>query len=200
MKKLSLLIVLAMIVTVGGVYATWNYAETAMQDVTHEFKNLGITDVDTKTVSGSIAVTDTLILKIDDEGNFTPGWDSDVNSSNAGNLQMVFTPNPGANDTTFTYTVTIKNNTYTPDGGQAVGIFEVNGDASAETDEVTILTGTFNYTNGQSELCKAVITFDDIKTKLVPNDDITLPTINDYTNYSAALANVELIVTIVENP
>ncbi len=199
MKKLSLLIALAMIVTVGGVYATWNYAETAMQDVTHEFKNLGITDVDTKTVSGSIAVTDTLILKIDDEGNFTPGWDSDVTAANAGNLQMVFTPNPGANDTTFTYTVTIKNNTYTPDGGQAVGIFKVNGDATAKADAVTVLTGTFNYTHGQSEICKAVITLDDIKAVLVPNDAITLPTINDYTSYSTALADVELIVTIVEN-
>lgn len=189
-----------MIVTVGGVYATWNYAETAMHDVTHEFKNLGITDVDTRTVSGSVSVTDTLILKIDDEGNFTPGWDSDVTAANAGNLQMVFTPNPGANDTSFTYTVTIKKNTYTPDGGQAVGIFKVNGDASAETGEVTVLTGTFNYTHGQPELCKAVITFDDIKTKLVPNDAITLPTINDYTSYSAALAEVELTLTIVENP
>lgn len=199
MKKLSLLIALAMLITVGGVYATWNYAGLVMQDVTHEFKYLSITDTDTDTQSGRVSVTDTLVLKIDDEGDYTPGWDSDVTAQSAGNLQLLFTPNPGASDTTLKYTVSIENNTYTaPDSSEAVGIFKINGVATANVAKTTILEGTFTYDAGQTGICQETITFAEITNVLKPNDEVTLPTIEHYEKYADALDNVVLSVTIVE--
>ena len=198
MKKLSLLVALALVISVGGVYATWFYAETTMQTSEHEFKNLGITDVNTLAQTGSIAVTDTLILKIDDNaGDHTPGWDADVAGAEAGKISIVFTPNSGANDTTLKYTVTIANNTYTPEGGVAQPIFTTDTITAAHTDAKVVLTGTFTYTASNANATHE-ISLDDIKNVLSVNGTITLPTIDDYTAYSTALSNVDLMLTVEE--
>lgn len=197
MKKLSLLVALVLLVTVGGVYATWNYATLQMNEVEHTFKNLGITDVNTNTQTGKVAVTDTLILKIDDnDGSYTPAWDIDVTDAVAGKLLIAFTPNPGADNTTLKYTITIANNTYTPHTAP-VAIFSVNGDKTAHTEAEEVLSGTFTYTAGNASATEE-ITFADITASLGVNGDFTLPTLDDYNNYKTALQNVKLILTITE--
>lgn len=186
MKKLTLLVALILCVTIGGVYATWYYAETQMNDAVHEFKNLGITDVDTRAETGRLEVTDTLILKIDDNaGDHKPAWDDDVNASNAGTIQIVFTPNSGASTTQFKYTISIEGNDY---NGQP--IFNV-------ADPANILTGTFTYTAGDD---KAIhnITLGDITPVLQVNGNIVLGTLADYTAYKNALDGVTLKLTIEE--
>ena len=197
MKKLSLLVALVLLVTVGGVYATWNYATLQMTAAEHTFKNLGITDVNTNTQSGKVAVTDTLILKIDDnDATHTPAWDADVSGVGAGKLQIVFTPNSGANDTVLKYEIKIAENSYDPGTG-AVAIFGVSGDKTAHATEKTVLEGTFNYTVGDPNATKE-ITLSDIQAKLSVNGDFTLPTLDDYNNYKTALGNVQLTLTVSE--
>ena len=198
MKKLSLLVALALVISVGGVYATWFYAETTMKTSEHEFKNLGITDVNTLAQTGTITVTDTLILKIDDNaGNHTPGWDADVNAGNAGKISIVFTPNSGANDTTLKYTVTIANNTYTPEGGSAQPIFTTDTIDAAHTEAKVVLQGTFDYISPNASVTKEIL-LADITSELSVNNAFTLPTIDDYNAYSTALDNVVLKLTIEE--
>lgn len=192
MKKLSLIVAIALIISVGGVYATWNYAETKMDNVEHNFKNLGITDVNTNIKTGSVAVTDTLILKIDDNNaTLTPAWDADVTDSNGGNITMVFTPNQGASTTQFRYTVTLANNTY-----ESQPIFTTDTITAAHTTAEEILSDTFTFTAGQAS-ATATITLSDI-TDVLSVKAIQLPTITDYNNYRTALNGVQLVLTIEE--
>lgn len=66
MKKFGILASLALCVTIGGVYAAWNYAE---EDVSAGYgvSLLGITGVEGQTTKGSIKVEGTNVaLKVDD--------------------------------------------------------------------------------------------------------------------------------------
>ena len=211
MKKLSLLVALILCVTIGSVYATWFYAETAMTDVTHEFKNLGITDVDTNAQTGKISITDTLILKIDDnDGNHTPGWDTDVTVATGGNILIRFDPNTGASDTSFTCTFTIENNIY--DGKPIFTFTGIDTDpvALAASQEVSETEFTYKVsgkdnlmtdgviTGNKVGYAEKIITLGSITDRLTVNDTITLPTITEYEAYKEALDNVVLKLTISE--
>ena len=205
MKKLSILIALILCVTVGSVYATWFYAGETMTDATHNFKNLGITDVDTSAQSGRISVTDTLILKIDDnDGSHTPGWDEDVTNLTAGNLLIRFTPNSGASDTTFTCTFTIENNVY--DGKPifkftGIDTSDLNASQQISQTEFTYKVngeGNLYGTDNKVEYAEKIVTLSDITQRLFVNDEITLPTITEYEAYQTALSKVVLKLTISE--
>lgn len=66
MKKLSVLAALALCVTVGGVYAAWNYAEQGVSTV-YAVGTVGITGVEGKTSKGTLkAVGNNLAIKVDD--------------------------------------------------------------------------------------------------------------------------------------
>jgi len=209
MKKFTVLVALILCVTIGGVYATWFYAETTMSSVDHTFKNLGITDVDTNAQTGKISITDTLILKIDDNaGNHIPGWDEDVTVENGGNILIRFDPNSGASDTSFTCTFTIANNIY---NGQPIFIFDdIDESNLAAVQTISQTTFTYNVSGegnktieggAPSDLIGAAektITLKSITDRLTVNDDITLPTIEDYEAYRDALDNVVLKLTIAE--
>lgn len=69
MKKLSLLMALILLVTVGGVYATWNYA----QDPAETAQGFALPKMETVVTSGdkgSIVVdTSNFSIKIDDDAN-----------------------------------------------------------------------------------------------------------------------------------
>ncbi len=70
MKKLSTIIALALIVTIGSVYAAWNYAQgtTASNEVTRE---INMAQVNTDSNKGSIAVTpDDVLFLVDDAGGY----------------------------------------------------------------------------------------------------------------------------------
>lgn len=71
MRKLSLLIALAFMVTIGGVYAAWNYAQgtTASVEITRE---INMAQVNTNSNKGTISATphDVAFL-VDDKGDGT---------------------------------------------------------------------------------------------------------------------------------
>lgn len=91
MKKLSLLIALALLVTVGGVYATWNYAQ-GTASYREKYLTAHLTDKVTDTAKGVIEVNiDGLSLTIDDANN-----DHHGELIIAGEIVITFTPNEGA--------------------------------------------------------------------------------------------------------
>lgn len=194
MKKLSLIVALALVISIGGVYATWFYATTSVTTVNHKFKGLSITDVDTKTESGSFSITDTLSLKIDDnDGSHTPAWDVDVTGADAGTVGITFTPNSGAPLTTLQYSIIISNNSYTPAGGEAMPIFVTKPGAAnqiteAHSNEIVVLQGTFVYDPAIStNPVGKTIRLEDIQAVLDVNDEINLPQLSDYQNFNKAL-------------
>ena len=118
MKKLSLLVALALIVTVGGVYAAWNYAQgaTASVEITRE---INMAQVNTNSNKGSIAATPhDVAFIVDDAGGYH------TKLTGAGNFTIVFSHSTGADATTIDNgikmiaTITIKSTTNAKYDGQ----------------------------------------------------------------------------------
>lgn len=121
MKKLSTLIAIALIVTIGSVYAAWSYSQgtTASVDVSRE---INMAQVVTTGNKGTISATPQnnfafLVDDIaDDDGN---GNDTKYKAAlvGTGDIKINFTANPGADQTTATQgikmiaTVTLKKTT-----------------------------------------------------------------------------------------
>ena len=91
MKKFSLLVAIALLITVGGVYATWNYAQG---EVGNSASNLvpKLAGYATTTSKGSIAIDTTgLTIMIDDTNA-----DHIAELSMTGKITVTFTHAPGA--------------------------------------------------------------------------------------------------------
>lgn len=96
MKKISTIIALALIVTIGSVYAAWNYAHgtAASSDVTRE---INMAQVTTNSNKGSIAVTpNNIAFLVDDDGGYVAAL------TGSGDFKVNFTPAPGADNSIVT--------------------------------------------------------------------------------------------------
>ena len=108
MKKLSLLIALALVLTVGSVYAAWNYAQgaTASVEITRE---LNMAQVNTDSNKGSIHATPSDVAFLVDDGG-----DYHTVLKGTGKFDITFSPSAGADATTISNgikmiaTITIK--------------------------------------------------------------------------------------------
>ena len=93
MKKLSMLIALALVVTIGGVYAAWSYAQgaTASNEITRE---INMAQINTDSNKGSISATpkDAAFL-VDDGGDYHTVL------KGTGRFDITFTPSTGADAT-----------------------------------------------------------------------------------------------------
>ncbi len=208
MKKTSILAALALVTTIGGVYATWNYAGTKVDTVTHD-KGIVITDATTTTKHGIVHVhADTLTLSIDDIGEYTPGWNPTINNVNGGKLWIDFVPNAGAPDAiTFKYTITITGNTYIDDDGSEERIFsELNGQAATGGTGVIVAetTKTLDLTQAaDSAECSGAYTIntwsvEQVMGLLKVNDAYTLDTLEEYNEFKENLKDVKIIVTVTD--
>ena len=108
MKKLSVLIALVLCVTIGGVYAAWNYSQgnTASVNVSRE---INMAQVVTNGTKGTITATpqNNFAFLVDDIANDTPNGDgtyTDIKYKavlvGTGDIQINFTANPGADQAT----------------------------------------------------------------------------------------------------
>ena len=101
---------------------------------------------------------------------------------------MKFTPNLGALTTSFKYTITIKNNSYTDDERGEVQILKVENNK---------IEGFFDFTAGEAGASK-VWTIDEVMALLPVNDEFTVETYEEYQLYAPAVANVEISVVLEE--
>ncbi len=73
MKKIGIIIALALIVTIGGVYATWNYTIAASGAVDSQTATTGVTltAIDTTTLeNGTIKIeSNSITIQLDDDNN-----------------------------------------------------------------------------------------------------------------------------------
>ena len=181
-KRISVLIVLALIVTIGGVYATWNYAQG---DTASTFEGLDsvtvITDKVVDAAAGSIAIdVSNLLIKIDDANN-----DHIAELYKEGYIEITFTPNNGAdasvvaNGIPLQYQISCTGTDFVYNGEH---IFTYTSDPVVINDGEAVLSIQIPA----SEL--------DINL----NGEIKLPTAADYDAFKLALASGSLIVTVGE--
>ncbi len=184
MKKLGLIIMLALVLTVGGVYATFNYAQKEIEPAN---ASLGLTlaGKDTETEKGTIAVDARgYMIRVDDkDGTLKTKYE------HQGSISVTFTPAKGADDDVTQNGIKLKleitingNNLYkgTPilkltDAYTNVGHVELNGGNKVK--------GTINGIN------------------LAPYIEVleySLPTADDYDAYAAAFGGVSITITVSE--
>jgi len=158
MKKISLLIALALCITIGGVYAAWSYSSTSNIVDVNQTKALQMTGAVDGGAAGAFNVdTSGLSLVIDDaNGDHRPELVA------TGSVVVTFTPGAFANAdiknngvTAYTQLV-LTNNSWTYDDGHGEGaqpVLTLNGAThtigtvnSGETIKWTKEDGVFKYT------------------------------------------------------
>lgn len=182
MKKLSILIALILCVTIGGVYATWNYAQGTVTTRT-KFFDAGtiITDKVVTTDKGNITIdTTNLKITIHDENNDLRG-----EMKMEGYVTVTFTPNQGAdsnvaaNGVKLQYVLGTTNN-YTYEN---TAIFAV--DATAQN---------LGAVNGSVTIPASELD------ALIDLNALYLPTAEDYDAFKLALHGGAISITVSEAP
>lgn len=189
MKKLGLLIGLAICVTVGGVYATWTYTQNT--DVADETVNMtmNLTDVAYSGSYGTYLVnTDGLKLKIDPK----PGTTHTTSLLVEGDIVITFTPNSvapaeiKANGVESTFQFGLSNPSWQYDGKDIVTL--EHDEAEAITWSGPSSTGVFSYT----------ITAANIYTHITLTEFV-LDTKAKYDAYNHALALGQITITVSDS-
>lgn len=177
MKKLGLIILMALVLTVGGVYATFNYAHATVDSVTTPL-NKGIAGTGDKPIpKGTISTNvEGFLLKIDDTTEtLTTGLKTQ------GTVKVTFTPAKGADASVAADGVNLKleisftNNTYRLNGVD-YEVFKTTGGYEATTGLV-LGTGTKNEANGTFEYTVDL-------GKYLTVSEIPLPTLADYNAFA----------------
>lgn len=96
MKKMTVLASLALAVTIGGVYAAWNYAEEGVT-AAYATGTVGITGVEGKTTKGTLSASGTnLAIKVDDVATDIYQHTTVLTWNAEGFFTVTFTPNSNA--------------------------------------------------------------------------------------------------------
>ena len=194
MKKLGAIIALATCVTIGGVYATWNYAQGGANSVDQTFA-VSLAGTDITTTKGRFVVdTSRVSISIDDQigsdGTTTVG-DHVAELYITGDITITFTPNAGADETVTTEGVAME---YSISMGYANGTtdpWKYEG-----VDVFTIDSTKQSINNGNATLT-ATITADDLLS-LIHLNQISLPTLEDYNAFHTVLHTAWFVITVNE--
>lgn len=186
MKRLGAIIAIALVLTIGGVYAAFNYAQGGVVSVENEMISKELAGMTTDTPKGTITIKEDSNFKItvDDLGG-----NLHTKGRFEGKTTIKFTPAPladadvRANGIKLKLTITVTGNEYV-DGGTPYKLFNISEEALAG---VTLNGGA--EINGDFE-----IDF----TKYITVTDIYLSTPEKYTAYSEAFNATTITFTISE--
>ena len=181
MKKLTVIIALMLVVTIGGVYATWNYAqgEVLAVDEYLDGTTTRITEKVIDTAKGKIAIDDSnFSIVIDDANN-----DKQAELVVSGSIQVTFTPSDGADETVTASGIPLQftiSHTGMVHDGQPIftyvsGPVAINGGAPVKSVQLTQTELQIGFTQA-----------------------IVLPTANDYDLFKQDLHNGSLCITVAE--
>lgn len=182
---------MALVLTVGGVYATFNYAQADVDFKTATL-NKGIAGVDTKTSKGTISINvDDFLLKINDTtGTLKTGLETQ------GTVKVTFTPANGADASVADEGVNLKleisftNNTYRQNGDD-YDIFTTTGGYNATTGLV-LGKGTKNGDHFEYTVALG---------QYLTVNEIPLPTLADYNAFETfftAAGNAVVTIKVSE--
>lgn len=185
MKKLSLLIALAMLISIGGIYATWVYSQS---DDVADITNARAITMTNATFEGTYGTynTDasTLLMKVDPK----PGTSHTTSLVITGEIVIIFTPATHAPadikgsgiPTTFSFGVSNPNWTY---NGEK--IISITSEGSGDVVWTRQDNGTLTYTITAEML-----------SRILSLTEFELDTKADYDAYDAALTNGQITLTI----
>ena len=184
MKKLSLLIALCMLISIGGVYATWVYSEKSdVADITGA-KAITLTEATFSGTYGTYAVdTSQLNMQVDPK----EGTAHVTSLVITGDLVITFKPNTYAPDD-------VKNN-----GVDSTFQFSLSNSEWKYGSEAIMTVDTakhdITWTKGSDGNFTYTISAADLANYLTLTE-ITLDTKAEYNEYDEALTNGQIVITI----
>lgn len=185
MKRLGAIIAIALVLTIGGVYAAFNYAQGGVVSVENEMISKELEGMTTTNAKGTITIkSNSFKITIDDLGG-----DLHTKGKFEGKTTINFTPAPladadvRANGIKLKLTITVTGNEYV-DGGTTYKLFNISEEA---------LTGV-TLNGGAKIINDFEINFADYITVT----DIYLSTPEKYTAYSEAFNGTTITFTISE--
>ena len=201
MKKLSLIITMVLLVTMGSVYAAWSYAQkaSASSEVTRE---INMAQVNTDSNKGTISVENNGFSFLVDDVDST---DYIAALTGVGSLKIVFTPAVGSDATLTTTGIQMKATITVKHTGSTAPTYtgiNANGEATTvvplqanTTDAANVITINGNGVNGTTIL-NAV----DVVNALIFNEgkQIKLPTKQSNDDFHDILKAYTIVVTISE--
>lgn len=198
MKRLSTIIALALVITIGGVFAAWHYHRGEVSlEIT---RSATMASIQSDTAKGSITIDqsanngngNTLKFLVDDPDN----RDYKAELMPSGNVVIQFQPATNADSTVQANGIAMKA-TVTVGGTQA----KYN---DANLGEITVFapaaTNSFVLNNGNPTKDKVTITAEQIAGCLVFNDgeDVILNTYDENLAYETAMKTYIIVITISE--
>lgn len=203
MKKLSLLIALCMLLSIGGVYATWTYAGAEMKE-SHKHMDIQLADPDSTNVEeGSILnILNTMTATLDDTDN-----DHQAEVVITGKMVFVFKAGHGSSDEIQTnglplqFQVENRNPlNYTYDG-ETMAVFTVANGAKTSVGTLTKITSA-NIDELEARVGNGVqldsyvdaacfyfeVTYEQVNGRF--DSELKLPTLEDYNAFDTWLASV----------
>ncbi len=126
MKKFGMTIAMATVLTIGGVYATFNYAQADVATA-NDTLSLKIADAVTDTPKGEISINSTFVMTVDDKGIIAGGTSTYYTGlTTKGDFKVNFTAATGAdadvreNGIVLEMTIAITGNYYDGDDGDTI--------------------------------------------------------------------------------
>ena len=202
-KSISALLVLALMLTIGGVYAVWTYAGT--NDIADAFAETKVTiaDVELTGANGTYKIESNLVLVVEQANNdHEARLDFFSNNDAPIYLKVTFTPAENAPQTVkdgavpselyfgltteMTYSVDAAGNYSTAEGAQAIDIFKFANSGNGVLDNVFTWeedNGTFTYTLDEAALRAQIM----LNEEAFPGGKIVLDTKTEHDAFRAAL-------------
>lgn len=213
MKKVSILIALFLIATIGGVYSTFNYSQGDVTSKTAYFDDITkITDKVVDNAKGVLAITkNDLAITIDDEDN-----DHYAEWKLSGEITVTFTPNAGADEDVKNNGIDLQWSLLTTNSGtgSSTWVYEGTKIFFVETNPVELLKtaankdaqGVFTWTIAASELLNKITfysneyssTVNQPSTDSIVNSNLKLETVAKYDSFKLALHSGTIGITVAE--
>ena len=182
-KKLSVLAALATVVTVGGVYATWNYATDTADTVVQEL-SIGMAAETLQGKMGSITVDIVGGIEVENGGHYVAELNyvlpEGVTSESGPYFLINFTPATGADLSKVVLDWKV----------EVTQAFEYEG---AEVITMVTKTGVFNPVQG---ITSTKVFLTELNIQLA--DNIILDTHQEYQNFAATLETGEIKITVTQ--
>ena len=191
MRKFSLLVAIALLITVGGVYAQWIYAQGTAPAASDQF-NLRLATKTTDTKKGTIGVVGTNFdMMVNDGGNYK------AELVLTGSISITFAPKQGAgvdedvlrDGIPLQYTLSIVDSNLQP--------VDPTAWKYGETPIIAFPNGTTHLLANGASLKEVTLT----NLMLAQNlrlGDFTLDTVAKYTAFNAALQGYSIQITVSE--
>ncbi len=188
MKRLGAIIAIALVLTIGGVYATFNYAQGQIGAQTATLtKTLG--EAETTNAKGTISVsTQDFSITVDDTNG-----DLQTETTASGSIKVKFEASQGADATVRDNGIKLKL-VITIEGTNKYG----NENIFTLTDAYTTACNGKGYIvlNGGNEVSGEITV--DISSYIAAANNFDLPTLDDYNAFSTAFDATHIKVTVSE--